>query len=143
LLYTMVSRWLLHCRRMRGLSMFSEFGCYVTKHAIPTRKCGYVRWETKAVAYATRGPHVLLFSPQFLEIRYVPTGRLVQVLEGKDHRLMQSLPGSPLLVARRGQKDDKQGMSDELVELVETAPFETSRTSGIQGTADTLWDEWD
>ncbi|KAF8507665.1 hypothetical protein JB92DRAFT_2832700 [Gautieria morchelliformis] len=124
------------------LVIYDEFGCYVTKRAVPTRKCGYVRWETKAVAYATRGLHMLLFSPQFLEIRHVPTGRLVQVMEGRDFRLMQSLPGSPLLVVRRG-KDDKQGMSDELVELVETAPFETSRTPGIQGTADTLWDEWD
>lgn len=119
---------------------FSEFGCYVTKHAAPTRKCGFVRWETKASAYATRGLHLLLFSSQFIEIRHVPTGRLVQVLEGRDIRLMQSLPGSPLLIAMRGKKDDKQGLSDELAELVETAPFEAVRR---QDTVDTLWDEWD
>lgn len=120
-----------------------EFGCYVTKHALPTRKCGYVRWETKAMACAARGPHIILFSPQFLEIRDIPTGRLVQVLEGRDFRLVQSETGSPLLVAMRGKKDDKQGMSDELVELVETAPFETSRAQGNPGVVDTLWGEWD
>lgn len=94
------------------------------------------------MAYAARFPHILLFSPQFLEVRDVPTGRLVQVLEGRDFRLLQSEPGNPLLVAMRGKKDDKQGMSDELVELVATAPFETSRSHGNAET-DTLWGEWD
>ena len=122
--------------------VFLEFGCYVTKHAVPTRKCGFVRWETKAVAYAARGQYILLFSPQFIEIRHVPTGRLVQVMQGS-FILLQSLSGTPLLIAQRGQKDDKQGLSHELAELVETAPFESTGLTPGPGGADTLWDEWE
>jgi hypothetical protein len=121
---------------------------------VPTRKCGYVRWETKATAYAERGLHVLLFSAQFIEIRHAPTGRLVQVVEGRDIRLVQSQAGNPLLIAMRGKKDDKQGLSDELIELVETAPIERPRLAqgnssgsgsgnGLHESSNSLWDEWD
>ncbi|KAF8506144.1 hypothetical protein BU17DRAFT_101003 [Hysterangium stoloniferum] len=120
--------------------VYDEFGCYVTKHAEPTRKCGYVRWETKATTFAERGAHILLFSRQFIEVRHVGTGRLVQVIEADDIRLVQSAVGSPLLIAMRGKKNDERGARDALVELVETSPIEARRS--MQETAP-LWDEWE
>lgn len=74
----------------------------------------------------------------------------MQVVEGKNIRLLQSQVDAPLLVAVRGKKDDKQGLSDELIELVETAPLGRPRlspgarsSSGPHVNSNSLWDEWD
>ncbi|KIJ51066.1 hypothetical protein M422DRAFT_65631 [Sphaerobolus stellatus SS14] len=124
--------------------IYDEFGCYVTKHALPTRKCGVVRWETRATAYAERGPHILLFSSNFIEVRDAGTGRLVQVLDGQDIRLVQSQPGLPLMIAKQGATDSKRGSVDELIELLETAPLDTPRATMEQdGSVDRMWDEWE
>lgn len=141
--------------------MYEDFGCYVGRHGHPTRKAASVRWEVKAVRFAERGMHVLLFSASggFVEVREKRTGRLVQVVEGVDMRLLNtglvpfgagtgtghaqqhgagsSLgeghgegpgPGGddtvPLLVSRLGKKNDKNGQSIELFELVKTAEIE-------------------
>jgi RHO1 GDP-GTP exchange protein 1/2 len=53
-------------------------GCYVDKHGRPSRSSGYVRWEARANSFATRGQHLLLFSPSFVEIRLIHKGRLEQ-----------------------------------------------------------------
>lgn len=120
-------------------------GCYITKHGQPSRSAGYIRWETQAVSYAVRGPHVLLFSPQFIEVRNVTNGRLVQVLEGADIRLLHSgsagLSEENILVAMRGAKDDQEGVSDKIVELVETT--EIPAVTPAAGPHPAFWDEWD
>ena len=78
-------------------------------------------------------------------MRQAGTGRLVQVLEGEDIRLVQSQAGCPLMIAKRGNGDNKKGMVDELVELLETAPLEVTPRSAapVDGSAERLWDEWD
>lgn len=59
-------------------------------------------------SYARRNGHVLLFSPEFIEIRNT-TGRIVQVIEGKEIRALYSGPytkkENPIL-AMRGNKDE-------------------------------------
>ncbi|KZS88061.1 hypothetical protein SISNIDRAFT_460111 [Sistotremastrum niveocremeum HHB9708] len=121
------------------LVIYDDFGCYITKHGQPTRTAGLIRWETPAVAYAFRKPYVILFSPDFVEVRDVSTGRLVQVIEGRDFRLIESGPQSgPILIAMRGSIDDRQGLSDALLEMVETAPLYVGSGNGD----DVLWEDW-
>ena len=124
---------------------FEEFGCYVTRHGKPSRSSRFVRWESKANAYAHRGAHILLISAEFIEIRHISSGRLIQVLEGQELRLLHqgTSTGGPVLVARRGSKNDKHGQSDEVLELVETAEIATPGTASSSNAANGLWDEWD
>jgi hypothetical protein len=127
------------------LIIYDELGCYIDKHGVPTRKSSYIKWETKAVSYATRNGHVLLISTEFIEIRNITTGRIVQVIEGRDMRLLYSGPYTgkdhPILVAMRGGKDDQDGVSDKIVELIETE--EISLMTPIAGQSPSIWDEWD
>ncbi|KAJ7227194.1 hypothetical protein GGX14DRAFT_418522 [Mycena pura] len=131
---------LLRCSSTELLVVFETMGCYVTRHGIPTRSSGYIRWECKAVAFASRGSHVLLFSPNFIEIRNVLTGLLVQVIEGQDIRLLHST-NDVILVAMRGGHDDEEGMSDKIVDLQETTEVVGPRTATMPVPA--MWDEWD
>lgn len=89
-----------------------------------------------------RGEHILLFSPEFVEVRTVQTGKLVQVVEAVDMRLTFQgvLPADEtVLVACRGRVD-RGVATDRIVELVETSEITTPRaTSAVPG----LWDEWD
>ncbi|KAF8312518.1 hypothetical protein DL93DRAFT_2229023 [Clavulina sp. PMI_390] len=123
--------------------IYESFGCYITKHGEPARKHGFIRWENPIHSFLVREPHVLLVGSSSIEVRHTPTGRLLQVLEGKDIRLLQGLPKlsnqpPPIIIARRGEKNNEAGMSDQLIELVPTAPLEipSMDDSGI------IWDEW-
>jgi RHO1 GDP-GTP exchange protein 1/2 len=123
-------------------------GCYITKHGSLSRNCGFIKWESKATSYAHRGSYVFLFSNQFIEVHSIITGRLVQVYEAKDIRLLSSGPvdaitgNDPVLVAMRGEKDDRDGASDKIVEFLETneiaqpGPRQPMFSPGV-------WDEWD
>ncbi|KAF8149926.1 hypothetical protein B0H34DRAFT_731762 [Crassisporium funariophilum] len=127
------------------LVVYNEIGCYINKQGVPTRKSGYIKWETTAVSYAHRNGHIMLISPEFIEIRSITTGRIVQVIEGRDIRLLYSGPymskDDPVLVAMRGGKNDKDGVSEKIVELTETEEI-TVRTPG-SATVSSIWDEWD
>ncbi|KAI0661715.1 hypothetical protein C8Q70DRAFT_673507 [Cubamyces menziesii] len=127
------------------LVIYDELGCYVDKHGVPTRSSGYLRWETRAMSYAHRGDYLLLISPDFIEVRTVNTGKLVQVVEGADMRRIDIGLLSPdkdntgsTLIAMKG-KEDKGLVSDRIVELVETAELRTPRVSDVPG----AWDEFD
>lgn len=119
----------------------AEVGCYIDKHGVPCRSAGYLRWESKASAFVHLGGHILLFSPEFVEVRTVQTGKLVQVIEAVDVRLAYQglLPADQtVLVACRGRVE--RGIAtDKIVELVETSEITTPRASAVPG----LWDEWD
>lgn len=91
------------------------------------------------------------------------TGKLVQVIEGQDMRLMKSNGGpitgddgdDPVLVAMRGDNNDREGTFSKVVELVETreigmsqapisprAPASASVNANAAAQA-AIWDEWD
>ncbi|KAF8910664.1 hypothetical protein CPB84DRAFT_1842646 [Gymnopilus junonius] len=127
------------------LVIYDELGFYIDKHGLPTRRYGYIKWEGKAVSYAYRNGHIILVSPQFIEIRSIATGRVVQVIEGHDIRLLYSGPYTskedPVLVAMRGGKDDKNGASEKIAELIQTE--EISLMTPATAVAPSLWDEWD
>lgn len=129
---------------MRG----AELGCYVTKHGQPCRSSGFIRWEARAQSFAHRGRHILLFSPGFVEVREVGTGRLVQILDDADIRLLHTGLGTgagdgrdELLAAMRGGKDDREGTSERVVEFVQTAVLELTPLSARP--SQDVWDEWD
>ncbi|TDL16579.1 hypothetical protein BD410DRAFT_822834 [Rickenella mellea] len=141
-----------------SLVIYEEFGCYVSRHGVPTRQFSFIRWETKASSFAHRSDNILLFNSEFVEIRNVQTGRLVQVIEGRDIRLLHSGPPAigPLLIAMRAKsvKDDSGSgsagglsngaVSDRIMELVETAEIRTPSALTPASSMDgMMWDEWD
>jgi len=123
----------------------AAMGTYITKHGSPTRHSGFIKWEAQAHSYASRDAHLLLFSPQFIEIRHIMTGRLVQVIEGQDIRLLYSGPTPAstdnILVVMKGDRDDENGVSEKIVELVETSEIRDVNTPTTANPA--MWDEWD
>jgi RHO1 GDP-GTP exchange protein 1/2 len=122
-------------------------GCYITKHGQPSRNAGFIKWEVQAVSYTHRGVHVLLFSPQFIEVRNVMTGRLVQVIEGIDIRLLYTPTTSnaddTILVSMRGEADDDHSVSEKVVSLVETSEISALHASANAAIPTEAWDEWD
>jgi len=133
-------------------------GCYITRHGAPTRSCGYVRWEAKATSFAHVGAHLLLFSPEFVEIRHIQSGRIVQVIEGEDIRLLCPglLPGEKVtIMALRDGTWDVPGPKDKLVELVETRELNNNKSPApptssspnffprSEYAASDIWDMWE
>lgn len=124
------------------LVLYDTFGTWVSKFGYPTRNRTYVCWETKINSWALRGPHVLLFSSQgWIEVRHISTGKLVQVEEAPDVRMLQVAEpnNGSLLLAIRG-KDGKEGLADRLVEMLETTPLEIPHSPGASN--DPQWREW-
>ncbi|TFK39736.1 CNH domain-containing protein [Crucibulum laeve] len=85
------------CETARPLSMFrhtddefllcyDEFGIFVNKHGTPSRSFGTIEWEGTAERVALHAPYILLFDPRFIEVRHLDTGRLAQIIPGKDVR---------------------------------------------------------
>lgn len=77
-------------------------------------------------------------------MRNITTGRLVQVIEGADLRLLHCEhkdENDTILIAKRGVKDDKDGVSDQITELVETVEITTPSTARMS--QENIWDEWD
>ncbi|KAJ7170691.1 hypothetical protein C8R43DRAFT_1149693 [Mycena crocata] len=131
---------LVRCSATELLVVYDSMGCYVTRHGSPSRSSGYMRWESKALSFASRGSHILLFSPNFIEIRNVLTGLLVQVVEGQDIRLLHSTDDA-ILVAMHGERDDEAGISEKIVDLRETTEIKAPETPSMPVPA--MWDEWD
>jgi hypothetical protein len=123
--------------------IFVEFGCYTDGRGKPAHSAGYIPWECRATAYAHRGPHLLLFSPKFIEVRTIDSGKLVQVVEASDVRLLHSgLTEEDMLVAAMtGEADDKSGLSEKVLELVQTSAIDDTQESAMR--VQQHWDEWD
>ncbi|KAI0342848.1 hypothetical protein BDW22DRAFT_1357379 [Trametopsis cervina] len=123
------------------LVVFDELGCYINRRGIPCRSSGYLRWESKAASYARRGSNILLFSSEFIEIRDIATGKLIQVIEGHDIRGVHASDRA-IFVAMTGSGDKNTGSgTDKLVELIETADLSVLRKQDSKSAA--MWDEWD
>ncbi len=84
----------------------------------------------------------MLFSPKFIEVRSIASGKLVQVIEGENVRLMYSgLTEEDMLVAAvRGDIEDENGLSEKVLELVPTAAIDAQN---LVGPVEQYWDEWD
>ena len=123
--------------------IFAEFGCYTDGRGKPAHSAGYIPWECRATAYAHRGPHLLLFSSKFIEIRTIDSGKLVQVIEAGDVRLLHSgLTEEDMLVAAMTSKvDDENGLSEKVLELVQTSAIDDTQESAVR--VEQHWDDWD
>ncbi|EJD06594.1 uncharacterized protein FOMMEDRAFT_17102 [Fomitiporia mediterranea MF3/22] len=157
--------------RDENMVIYEDFACYIDRHGLPRRDAAIVRWEFKAVRFAERQSHILLFSTDFVEVRHKATGQLVQVIEGSDVRLLNAgfsnpnsnsgavqsdnasvvsgddqgttLDSVPILMARRGKKHDVHGQSIELLELVKTTPIGNTTTPVTALPNNQVWGEWD
>jgi len=84
----------------------------------------------------------LLFSPKFIEVRCIASGKLIQVIEGGDVRLVHAgLTEEDMLVAAMtGDVEDENGLSEKILELVPTAAIDAQ---DVMGRVERHWDEWD
>ena len=124
-----------------------ELGCYTDQRGIPTRSSGYLRWEIKASSFSHRGDYVILFSPEFIEVRTVCAGKLVQVIEGTDIRqvdvgLLSNERDATTLVAWKG-REERAAIVDTIVELVETMPLQHSTSRASQARSEHQWADFD
>ena len=97
---------------------FPDLGCFVDQAGKPTSSRYYVEWERKATAFARRGQHLLLFSPGYIEVRDIDTGRLVWMKELDELRLLGSTSELPMLVAAMTRREDDDSRTERLVEVV-------------------------
>ena len=81
----MMVRYLPENLTQGDLMIATEFGLYANKFGDISRT-GTIEWEGKAERVAWHPPYILLFDPQFIEIRHVETGHLVQIISGNDMR---------------------------------------------------------
>jgi len=112
-----------------------------------------VKWETQAQSFAYREHHVLLFSPDFIEVRDVRNGRLLQVMEAVDMRLLYFNPSvgnnDPMILAMKGKKTDKDDFGIKIVELAATVALSPGPQSpatdaeAAHTATPVLWEGWD
>jgi hypothetical protein len=85
----------------------------------------------------------LLFSSKFIEVRTIASGKLVQVIEGGDVRLLYAgglMEEDMLVAAMTGDVEDESGLSEKVLELVPTTAIDVQAPMlRIQQ----HWDEWD
>ncbi|KAI0784605.1 hypothetical protein C8Q75DRAFT_779589 [Abortiporus biennis] len=141
--------------------IYDELACYINKHGLPIRQSGYLRWETKAISFAHRHPYIILFSSDFIELRDINTGKLLQVIEGTDIRLVHESNKDILVAAKELITDgttangvmtptsstsgSRMENGDKLYELIETMPLVYRRQPQKSSAEESqkLWDEWD
>ncbi|THH33188.1 hypothetical protein EUX98_g965 [Antrodiella citrinella] len=136
---------LVKCDESQLIVVFNDVGCYLNKDGTPARSSGYLRWETRADSFAHHGTHLILISSSYIEIRTLNTGKLVQVLEGTDMRLVHASERS-VMISMKGDGGRTNETECNLVELVETAVLAEQqaqiRSSNARSTQG-IWDEWD
>ncbi|RPD76827.1 CNH-domain-containing protein [Lentinus tigrinus ALCF2SS1-7] len=70
------------------LLCYDEYGLYVDKRGAPSRSPPTIEWEGVASHAAWHPPYIVLFTPAFIEVRHVESGRLAQVINGLDIRCL-------------------------------------------------------
>ncbi|KAI0280767.1 CNH domain-containing protein [Russula aff. rugulosa BPL654] len=99
--------------------VYNDLGCLVDQAGQPADSNYYIEWECKATAFARHGPHLLLFSPAYIEVRNIDTGKLVRMIEVNELRLLcSSLTDWLMPMATVATKDSDGGHTEKLVELV-------------------------
>jgi hypothetical protein len=99
---------------------FPDLGCFVDRDGKPARTFYYIEWERKATAFARRGPHLLLFSPGYIEVRNIETGKLFRMVEVNELRLLRSglTEGRLLIGVMTGGAEADGSRTEKLVELL-------------------------
>lgn len=107
---------------VRPLSdFFPDLGYFVDEAGKPARTdFYYIQWERKATAFARRGSHLLLFSPGYIEVRKIDTGKLFRMVEVNELRPLRSglTEGRLLVGVMTGGAEADGGRTEKLVELV-------------------------
>ena len=104
------------------LTLFPDLGCLVDEGGKPARSDYYIEWERKATAFARSGPHLLLFSPGYIEVRNVESGKLelVKMVGVNELRPLRSglTEGRLLVGVMTGGSEDDGSRTERLVELI-------------------------
>ncbi|TDL15980.1 hypothetical protein BD410DRAFT_79151 [Rickenella mellea] len=105
--------------------IYDKFGVYVDSLGVPSRNCRTISWSTKPRSCRQAGRHVLLFSDNFVEIRSLSNGELVQLINGHSLWLVPSVVDgkSPVYasvhVVEEGDAGD-ESTTERLLELALT-----------------------
>lgn len=101
------------------LVVYNDLGCFVNQAGQPADSNYYTEWERKATAFVRHGPHLLLFSSGYIEVRNIDTGKLVRMVEANELRpLSFGLMDWPPPLAAITTKDNNGNHTEKLVELV-------------------------
>ena len=110
-----------------------------------------MKWEAQAQSFVYRGSHILLISPDSIEVHDVQNGRLLQVIEAIDIRLLyfNHSVGSndPIIFGMKGKKGDNDDVSYKVFELAETvelsSPVQSPTAEKMHTAAPEFWETWD
>ncbi|KAH8810365.1 hypothetical protein DL96DRAFT_1759947 [Flagelloscypha sp. PMI_526] len=75
---------ILKSRELEFLLCYQEFGVYVDEVGVPIQDRRVIEWEGTAHRVSLHQPCLFVFSPDFLEIRQVEDGKLVQIIFGRN-----------------------------------------------------------
>jgi len=103
------------------LLVYDRLGLFVDQAGNPARTdFYYIEWEHQVTSFARRGPHLLLFSNIYIEVRKIDTGKLVRMVRVSNLRLLRSgmTEGQLLVGVMKGNAEDDGSRTQKLVELI-------------------------
>ncbi|KAI9676053.1 MAG: hypothetical protein M1817_000796 [Caeruleum heppii] len=102
------------------LLCYEECAVYVNKHGDVSRSV-IMEFVGKAKSAAMYGPYVLLFDPDFVEVRNAENGRLRQVISGRDVRCLDDARGGGQAVGQGlpGQRSVKVALQHPEMERMQ------------------------
>ncbi|KAI8981674.1 CNH domain-containing protein [Mycotypha africana] len=95
------------------LLCYDELAFYIDKKGKRVRKDWFIAWEGNPTAFAFRFPYVVAFNINFIEVRHIDTGDLLQVIPGNNIRCL--IPDSTDRIF--GVMDDRMAGSEVIFEL--------------------------
>ncbi|KAI7896137.1 CNH domain-containing protein [Mucor mucedo] len=95
------------------LLCYSELAFYIDKKGKRVRKDWSISWEGNPTAFSFRFPYVVAFNTNFIEVRHMDTGDLLQVIPGNNIRCLR--PDSTDRI--HGVMDDRLAGSEVIFEL--------------------------
>ncbi|KAI9273625.1 CNH domain-containing protein [Sporodiniella umbellata] len=102
------------------LLCYNELAFYIDKKGKRVRKDWCITWEGHPTAFCFKFPYVVAFNTNFIEVRHIDTGDLLQVISGTNIRCLR--PDSTEII--HGVMDDRVGGNEVVFEL---DLFEASR----------------
>jgi hypothetical protein len=67
---------------------YSDFSFFVNRNGWRARPEWQIAWEGQPTAFALSYPYILAFEPSFIEIRNVESSGLVNIITGKNIRML-------------------------------------------------------